>query len=74
VSPNQRVVNQLALCWGVYPLLGERRGSFEAVVREASDLVLAHGFGQRGQVVVVTAGLQTNQSGKTNLIKAHVLD
>jgi hypothetical protein len=24
-------------------------------------------------VVVVTAGLQTNQSGTTNLIKAHVL-
>ena len=74
VSPNRRVVNQLALCWGVCPLLGRRRGSFEEVVSEANDLVLAGGFGQRGQVVVVTAGLQTNQSGKTNLIKAHVLD
>jgi pyruvate kinase len=74
VSPNRRVVNQLALCWGVSPLLGTHRGSFEDVVREANDLVLANGFGQRGQVVVVTAGLQTNQSGKTNLIKAHLLD
>jgi pyruvate kinase len=74
VSPNQRVVNQLALCWGVCPLLGRRRGSFEEVVGEANDLVLANGFGQRGEVVVVTAGLQTNLSGKTNLIKAHVLD
>jgi len=25
-------------------------------------------------VVVITAGLQTNKSGKTNLIKAHLLD
>jgi pyruvate kinase len=74
VSPNQRVVNQLALCWGTYPLLGTDRGSFEEVIREANDLVLAHGFGERGQVVVVTAGLQSNQSGTTNLIKAHVLD
>jgi pyruvate kinase len=74
VSPNQRVVNQLALSWGVYPLLGTDRGSFEEVVREANDLVLANGFGRRHEVVVVTAGLQTNQSGKTNLIKAHVLD
>lgn len=73
VSPNRRVVNQLALCWGVCPLLGARRGSFEEVVGEANDLVLANGFGRRGQVVVVTAGLQTNRSGKTNLIKAHVL-
>ena len=74
ISPNQRVVNQLALSWGVCPLLGGRRGSFEEVVREANELVLAGAFGRRGQVVVVTAGLQTNQSGKTNLIKAHVLD
>jgi pyruvate kinase len=74
VSPNQRVVNQLALCWGVSPLLGMHRGSFEEVVREAHELVLAGHFAHRGQVVVITAGLQTNQTGKTNLIKAHVLD
>jgi len=43
-------------------------------VSEANDLVVASGFAKRGEVVVVTAGLQTNQSGKTNLIKAHVLD
>ena len=73
VSPNQRVVNQLTLCWGVSPLLGRHPGSFEEVLREANDLVLANGFGRPGQVVVVTAGLQTNQSGTTNLIKAHVL-
>jgi pyruvate kinase len=73
VSPNQRVVNQLALCWGVSPLLGTHHGTFEEVVGEANDLVLAHGFAETGRVVVVTAGLQTNQPGKTNLIKAHVL-
>ena len=73
VSPDQRVVNQLALCWGVHPLLGTDRSSFEEVIREANDLVLAHDFAVRGQVVVVTAGLQTNQSGRTNLIKAHVV-
>ena len=74
ISPNARVVGQLALCWGVSPLLGTTRGSFEEVVHEANDLVLASGFGERGQVVVITAGLQTNQSGKTNLIKAHMLE
>ncbi len=67
VSPNPRVVNQLALCWGAYPLLGTDRSSFEEVIREANDLVLAHGFGERGQVVVVTAGLQSNRSGTANL-------
>jgi len=74
ISPNRRVVDQLALCWGVCPVLGGRRGSFEEIVREANDLVLAGAFGEPGQVIVVTAGLQTNRSGKTNLIKAHVLE
>ena len=73
ISPNQRVVNQLALCWGVRPLLGGHRTSFEEIVREANDLVLAEGFGLPGDPVVITAGLQTHQSGKTNLIKAHIL-
>ena len=73
VSPNQRVVNQLALCWGVCPLRGERRGGFDDVIGEAEALVLAGGFGRSGDIVVVTAGLQTNQAGTTNLIKAHVL-
>jgi len=73
ISPNRRVVNQLALCWGVCPLLGGRRGDFEDVVSEADELVLARGYGRSGDVVVITAGLQTNQTGKTNLVKAHVL-
>ena len=63
VSTNQRVVNQLALCWGVSPLLGTHRGSFEEVVLEANDLVLGNGFAQRGQVVVVTAGRGNSLAG-----------
>jgi pyruvate kinase len=73
VSPNQRVVNQLALSWGVCPLLGAACESFEEIVREANGLVLAGGHGRRGDVIVITAGLLTNQPGKTNLVKAHVL-
>ena len=74
VSPNQRVVNQLALSWGVCPLLGAACESFEEIVREANQLVLAGGYGERGDVIVITAGLLTNRPGKTNLIKGHMLE
>ncbi len=74
MSPNQRVVNQLALSWGVCPLLGTACGSFEEIVREANELVLAGRHGERGDVIVITAGLLTNRSGKTNLIKGHTLE
>jgi pyruvate kinase len=74
VSPNQRVVNQLVLSWGVCPLLGDSCESFEEIVREANELVLDGGYGKRGDVIVITAGLLTNRPGKTNLIKGHTLE
>jgi pyruvate kinase len=74
VSPNQRVVNQLALSWGVCPLLGAACQNFEEITREANELVLAGGYGERGDVIVITAGLLTNRPGKTNLIKGHTLE
>jgi pyruvate kinase len=74
VSLNQRVVNQLSLAWGVCPLLGSACESFEDIFREANDLVLASGYGARGDVIVITAGLLTNQPGKTSLIKGHPLE
>ena len=74
ISPSRRVVNQLALSWGVCPLHGDPTESFEETVRQANDLVLAGGYGKRGDVVVITAGLLTNQPGKTNLIKGHTLE
>ncbi len=74
VSPNRRVVNQLALSWGVCPLLGDACESFEEIVREANELVLAGDYGERGDVIVITAGLLTNRPGKTNLIKGHMLE
>jgi pyruvate kinase len=74
ISPSRRVVNQLALSWGVCPVLGDPTGSFEETVRQANDLVLDGGYGKRGDVVVITAGLLTNRPGKTNLIKGHMLE
>ena len=74
VSPNQRVVNQLALSWGVCPLLGTRSATFEEIVVEACYLVVEGGYGRAGDVIVITAGVQANQAGKTNMVKAHVVE
>jgi pyruvate kinase len=74
ISPNPRVVNQLALSWGIIPILGAERGGYEEVVEEAVELALHSEVARRGDVVVITAGLQSNRAGKTNLIKAHRLE
>jgi pyruvate kinase len=72
VSPDPRTVRQLALTWGVTPLLGADAGDADGVIAGANDLVLAHDLAPVGAVVVMTAGVQS-APGATNLIKAHVL-
>ena len=73
VSHDSGVVNQLALSWGVTPVLGRRHETFERVINEINDLVLERGLCGRGETIVITAGVLANRPGATNLIKAHVL-
>ena len=73
VSPRLRTVRQLALSWGVAPLLGAQTHDLDALIADASSRVLWSGIAAEGDVVVLTAGSQVFERGGTNLIKAHVL-
>ena len=73
LSADTLVVDQLALCWGVTPLPCDGAESFEAVVKEADAILVARGLCRRGDLVVITAGMQGYTPGTTNLIKAHVV-
>jgi pyruvate kinase len=71
VSPDPGVVRQLAIVWGVTPLLGAPADGFESVVSGAEALLREHGLAVPGDLVIVTAGVLAGRSGTTNLIKAH---
>jgi pyruvate kinase len=73
LSADPLVRNQLALCWGVTPVPCDGADSFEEVVDEADRVLVAHGLCRRGDLVVITAGMQGYTPGTTNLIKAHVV-
>jgi pyruvate kinase len=72
VSPRPRTVGQLTLSWGVTPLLRAEAADAEGVIAGSNEAILAKGLGARGELVVMTAGVQV-QPGSTNLIRAHVL-
>ncbi len=63
-----RVVNQLALEWGVYPTHMDASATVGEMIEDA--LVGARDFAglPSGAVVVLTAGRQTGTPGATNLI------
>jgi len=64
---------QLALSWGVYPVLVARGANTDEMIEEAmrgADLI---GVVQPGDTVVLTAGIPAGVPGRTNLIKVHVV-
>lgn len=67
-----KVCRQLALSWGVIPLLIEEKTQAEELFDYAVDAAENAGLIERGDVVVLTAGVPLGVSGTTNLIKVQV--
>ena len=61
--------NQLAMVWGVIPVLTREHGSFEEMLQRARELTLERGLAQPGQRIVLTAGLPMNTPGTTNSMR-----
>lgn len=73
ITPNPAVQHQLALFWGVRPLLSRRAPDTDTVIDEAVNTAAAAGLIHEGETVVITAGTGGHMAGTTTLIKVHVL-
>lgn len=67
-----KVYRQLGLSWGVVPLLLEEKTDAVELFDYAVDTAEAAGIIDKGDVVVLTAGVPLGVSGTTNLIKVQV--
>lgn len=68
----EKVYRQLGLSWGVKPLLLEQKDNANELFDYAVDKAENAGLIEKGDVVVVTAGVPLGVSGTTNLIKVQV--
>ena len=73
LTDNERTYNQLALVWGVIPILCPRGSSYDDMLACARDTAIRTGLAQSGQRVVLTAGLPLHTSGTTNTMRVIVL-
>jgi pyruvate kinase len=64
---------QLALVWGVTPVLVNQVPGYDAMLAVVRDLILKRGYAQSGDRIVVTAGVPWEVSGATNLLKVEVV-
>lgn len=69
---NDKVYNQLAMCWGAYPTKIELLNSTDELLSEAKKSALKSGLVQKGDVVIQTAGLPIGV-GVTNLLKVDTI-
>lgn len=73
VTFDEAVCRQLALVWGVYPILGSKVNSTDEMLQIAvNESVKANAINE-GDLVVITAGVPVGETGTTNLMKVHVV-
>ena len=69
VTPERETFRQLALVWGVIPVLVEHFPSYDAMIPVARQKLLALKLASPGDRVVVTAGVPFDTPGTTNFLK-----
>lgn len=73
VTPNDSTLRKLSLVWGVYPVKGADATTTDEMLTSAISTSLENNYVKQGDLVVITAGIPVGKSGKTNLMKVHVI-
>jgi pyruvate kinase len=73
VTPEIETFRHLALVWGVVPALVEHFPTYDDMIPVARQRLIELGLAERGDRVVVTAGVPFDQPGTTNLLKVEAV-
>lgn len=70
-TPIKKIYRQLALSWGVKPVLSEKQSNTDDLLDHSIEKSLETNIVKKDDLVVITAGHPVGISGTTNFIKAH---
>jgi pyruvate kinase len=73
VTSSEQVQRRLALVWGVRSVLASRATTMDQVIEASLNAALGEGIVQKGDLVVVTAGVPVGIPGRTNMIQVRVV-
>jgi pyruvate kinase len=71
VTPHDTTARQLAVNYGVVPVLAPDVSSTDEMLAQMDRVLVEGGFLQKGQLVVFLAGQPVGRPGTTNLMKLH---
>lgn len=72
-STQDSTVKKLALSWGVYPFKTEELENTDDMIEKSRKVALATGLVEKGDKIVITAGIPFRVPGTTNLLKVEKL-
>jgi len=70
-TPSPRTCRQLALVWGVEPLLVDQFADTDTMICTAVEAARGRGLVRDGDLAIITAGVPVGGAGLTNMIKVH---
>jgi pyruvate kinase len=68
MTPSEIVARRLALVWGIHPVANRNAHNVDDMIALACDEAQSSGFAQKGQSIVIAAGLPFGESGTTNIL------
>ncbi len=72
-TPVEKTYHQLALSWGVYPVLARYQNTSDELFIHAIDCAKQIDAVENGDRVVIVAGVPLDTSGSTNLLKVEIV-
>ncbi|MEG0133226.1 MAG: pyruvate kinase [Clostridium sp.] len=72
-TPYEKVARSLALNWGVLAILTPKFKDTDELIEKTSEIALASNYVEKGDLVVIVAGIPMNYVGSTNMMKVHII-
>lgn len=69
VTDSDRVHCQLAMVWGIVPVLAKEEPTYEGLWNKARAELVQRGIARTGDRVIVTAGMPFHVAGTTNMVR-----
>jgi pyruvate kinase len=68
LSPSEKTVRRLAMCWGCIPCYLQLTDDTDEIIEKAAESALKTGHVKAGDVVVITGGRPLYAAGTTNML------
>ena len=73
VTSNPKVRRKLSISWGIKTELAEEKTSTDELFKTGVEKAVKMKLAEKGDIVVISAGVPVGMSGTTNIVKAQIV-